>query len=443
MRIALTHAAHRAPLASLGVPTFCLDSEWELLAGQPVADPPAAATSGDMIYVIFTSGSTGVPKGAGVYHGGFANLMHWMNGEFCVTADDRSLIITSHGFDTTQKAMFAPLMVGGELHFSTYEAFDPRHIAAEIERDGISLLISTPSAFYTIVETSDEQLSALSPLREVLLAGEPLDLRRLARWLRHPACRAEVANNYGPTECTDIVGFYRVPKHDPCTGFAPLGRPVYNSKLYVVDRHLALAPVGVIGELCLGGVCVGAGYINDPDLTAKKFLPDPFSSQPGARLYRTGDLCRWLPTGDIEFLGRADSQLKIRGFRIELGDIEAALSEHAAVRDAVVVAREDVLGEKRLVAYVVPADPRPMDETALPATMVEFLKQRLPHYMVPRRWSSCDNCRATRTASSIAGRFPSRRPTAATGRTALRRAPKPSATWPTFGTNCCTAVQSE
>jgi amino acid adenylation domain-containing protein/non-ribosomal peptide synthase protein (TIGR01720 family) len=381
MQAVLTHQEHREQLGDCCQHIVCLDDADFTLAGFAPTNPTPLGSPDNLIYVIFTSGSTGKPKGAAVYHRGFSNLMHWYLGDFAMTAQDRSLLVTSHGFDLTQKNFYAALMVGGQLHLSTSEVYDPAHLLEEIKTSGATLLNCTPSHIYSLVSEADEDgLAALDQLRCVFLGGEPIDVAKLHRWTSRPSFRAEIVNTYGPTECTDVVGFHRLGDPSQYRGRAvPLGRPIDNVEFYILSDSLAPVPLGATGELCLGGVCVGAGYINDPALTQEKFVPHPFSNDPAARLYRTGDLCRYLPDGKVEFVGRKDHQVKIRGFRIELGEIESRLQTHPGVHEAVVLARQDSPEVKRLAAYVVP------QEGASPASaeLAAYLRESLPAHMVP------------------------------------------------------------
>ncbi|HYH46774.1 MAG TPA: amino acid adenylation domain-containing protein, partial [Thermoanaerobaculia bacterium] len=327
------------------------------------------------LYVIYTSGSTGQPKGAVVDHGAFSGLVDWYAGELGLTAADRHLLLSSASFDLTQKNFFAPLLVGAELHLAP-SAYDPAELRTLVERHGITGLNCTPSAFYPLAEEGDP--AALASLRTVVLGGEPIAVGRLERWRRSAACRAAVINSYGPTECTDVVAFHRLASPEGELP-VPLGRPIPGARLWIAgapgsdDCDREPAPIGVAGELWIGGSCVGGGYLGDAARTALQFRPDPYPESPGARVYRTGDLARRLPGGEIEYLGRIDHQVKVRGFRIELGEIEAALRTHPAVREAVVAARGETL-----VAYVVTRDGALAD-----SDLRSFLSARLPEPMLP------------------------------------------------------------
>ncbi len=352
--------------------TLCLDDP------EPAAPVPAPAAvapdAGDLLYVIYTSGSTGRPKGAGVCRGAFLNLLHWYVETFGICADDRFLLVSSFSFDLTQKNLFAPLLAGASLHLPPSGPYDPDFLAAEIGRRGITRLNCTPSAFYPLVERDD--LAALATLRTVFLGGEPIQESRLDRW-RAASAGVEVVNTYGPTECTDVVAFHRLAGASGARP-VPLGRPVRNARLHVLDRLLQPVPLGAVGQIAVGGACVGAGYLRDAVLTAARFVPDTAPEVAGGRLYLTGDRGRFQPAGALEYLGRMDFQVKVRGFRIELGEVEAALSEHPGVAEAAVIARQEAMGA-HLAAYVVAAGAPGL----LPDGLREHLAQRLPEHMIP------------------------------------------------------------
>ena len=337
-------------------PVVVLDGEQQASVVLGAAPQRWEVVPEHLIYVLYTSGSTGVPKGSGVYQRSFVNLLGWFLSEFEIGCGDRSFLVSSFSFDLTQKNLYAALLVGGELHLPPPGPYDPLALARAIERQRITLVNATPSAFYPIVEAGGESaFSALGSLREVFLGGEPIAPRRLAPWLASPACHAEVVNTYGPTECTDISAFFRLdPARIQDEAAVPIGRPITNAGLLVLDRHLERCPAGVPGELNIAGVGVGMGYLGAPAQTAERFVPHPWPEAAGERLYRTGDLVRAQPGGEVVFLGRVDHQVKVRGFRIEPEEIEAVLSRHPGVQAAAVVARQDEAGERRLVAYVVP-----------------------------------------------------------------------------------------
>lgn len=379
--VLLTQRQFVERLGQAGLPIICLDSDCELFASESQENLHGSVGPENLIYVIYTSGSTGIPKGAGVYHHSFMNLMHWFLKEFTFGVSDKVLVVSSPSFDLTQKNFYATLMCGGELHLLPTGPYDPGLIAQLIEQNQVTLLNCTPSAFYPLIEPPARRtFRRVASLRCVFLGGEPISLSRLRPWLEAEGCHCEVANTYGPTECTDISAFYRLNRSNLDTyDFVPTGKPIHNVQLVVVNEDLQLCPIGVAGELCVAGVGVGAGYFNNSELTASRFIANPFSEISGQRLYRTGDLVRYLSDGDIEYLGRVDHQVKIRGFRVELGEIEAQLNGHPLVREAVALAREDTPGEKRLVAYVTARNA----QAPKAAELRERLRAKLPEYMVP------------------------------------------------------------
>ncbi|HEV7518589.1 MAG TPA: amino acid adenylation domain-containing protein, partial [Thermoanaerobaculia bacterium] len=373
--------AARLPAPPADLPVLHLDEDRQGIEVEVGEEAEGDAVQGDLqlAYMIYTSGSTGQPKGALVRQNAFSGLVDWYVDELGMNAADRLLLLSSASFDLTQKNFFAPLLVGGELHLAP-PVYDPAELRKLVERHGITRLNCTPSAFYPLAEEGDP--AALASLCSVVLGGEPIALGRLDRWRRSAPCRAVVINSYGPTECTDVVAFHRLapPNGGATEEGVPLGRPIPGARLWVAGGVAGgePLPIGVSGELWIGGECVGAGYLGDPMRTAQKFLPDPWSETLGARAYRTGDLARRRPGGEIDYLGRIDHQVKVRGFRIELGEIESRLAEHPAVREAAVAVR-GTGPEARLVAYLVPVP----GETPHPTALRAFLLERLPESMVP------------------------------------------------------------
>jgi amino acid adenylation domain-containing protein len=371
--VLLTQGALAGRLAGMDLPLLALDEDAPWWGHQPASDPERAAlTPENLTYVIYTSGSTGRPKGVEMTHRGASNLLHWYLGATRISERDSVLVVTSFSFHLTQRNLLAPLFVGGQLHLAR-EPFEPRRIAAQIVASGITMMNVTPTGFQALVEADGGQ--AIGGLRIVVFGGEPLYPRQLARV---PEPRPVFLNPYGATEATGITThhFARAELASYPTRSMPPGRPIANASIYVLDGAGAPVPVGVTGELYLGGAGVTRGYRRLPGQTAERFLPDPFGRTPGARLYRTGDLGRWLPDGTIEFMGRGDAQVKVRGFRIELGEIEARLAEHPAVHEVVVVARDGEVGDPRLVAYYVGG-------AVGAAALRAHLAERLPEYMIP------------------------------------------------------------
>ena len=306
-------------------------------------------------------------------HRTLSNCLGWMNHNFSFKPDDRVLQSTPISFDMSIVELFIPLISGAQLVMAEPGAHrDVDALCDLVWLRQITVLQVVPSMLAIIVDGS--RLTKLNSLLRVLTAGEALGAELVRRF--HSQSRAELINGYGPTE-TFYSTFWTCRRKD--TGQSiPIGRPVGNSQAYVLDRYLQPTPVGVPGDLCFGGTAVARGYLNRPDLTAKRFVPDSFASDAHARMYRTGDRARFLPDGNLEFLGRVDTQVKLRGFRIELGEIEAALARHPEVREAVVLLREDVPGNQRLVAYVVGRE-----EGLAAADLRAWLKGQLPDYMVP------------------------------------------------------------
>jgi amino acid adenylation domain-containing protein len=359
-----------------------LDGQQSLLDQQSSSNPEFVTSGDHLIYIIFTSGSTGQPKAAGVYHCGFANLMDWFVDEFRITSDDHALLVSSVSFDLTQKNLFATLRTGGTLHLYPPGAYDLSVLSRLIHDQGITLINCTPSAFYPLIEPlTDCAAHAIASLRIAFLGGEPISIPRVRPWFRHADCRAEIANTYGPTECTDICGFYRLHQDNlDQYDFVPLGRPIRNVQMAIVDQRLQLCAIGEAGELCVGGAGVGAGYINDGELTNEKFVANTIPQITSRLLYRTGDQARWHPSGVIEFLGRLDHQIKIRGFRIELPEIERAVETHPSISEAIVVVNRDDQGnDPQLVCcYTV--------HSAAQVCVSELkghLSSRIPSHMVP------------------------------------------------------------
>ncbi|MCK5058674.1 MAG: amino acid adenylation domain-containing protein, partial [Candidatus Aminicenantes bacterium] len=353
-----------------------------IITGQPGENIQPLSQPKDLIYVIFTSGSTGIPKGAGVYQRSFVNLMNWFVTDFALNETDSNLLMTSFSFDLTQKNLYASLILGGTLNLPAINYFDPGEILREIEENNVTWINCTPSMFFQLIEfCKEDELKKLETLRYVYLGGEPISIAMFLKWLDSDYCHGEIVNTYGPTECTDISNSFRVREpHRYLREPVPIGAPIFNVELVVADRNLQLLPVGFAGELLIAGDSVGIGYINDRELTERKFVRCSFEEGKPARIYyRTGDLVKWLPGGATEFIGRMDYQVKIRGFRIEIGEIESRLLDHEEIKEAVVTDRNDESGGKYLCAYFVPTGSLPPTATELR----ENLSRTLPDYMIP------------------------------------------------------------
>ncbi|MDF2974582.1 MAG: Non-ribosomal peptide synthetase [Microvirga sp.] len=355
----------------------------------PDANGPVAYAPQHLAYVIYTSGSTGVPKGAMVEHRGMLNNVWSKIPTLGLTDADVIAQTASQCFDISVWQCLTALLCGGRVQIVPDEVVrDPQRLLEEVESRGITILEIVPSLIAGILEGSVAVMP--SRLRWVMPTGEALSPALCRQWFTsYPTI--PLLNAYGPAECSDDVAMYPIldpPASD--TVHMPIGRPLQNLRLYVLNAAMEPVPVGVSGELCVGGEGVGRGYLNDPVRTAEAFVPDSFGQESGARLYKTGDLARYRTDGNIEFLGRVDHQVKIRGFRIELGEIEARLCEHLAVRDAVVIVREDRPGDKRLVAYVVPLTSRSEEPAVDSEELRLVLKGQLPDYMVPSVFVSLD-----------------------------------------------------
>jgi amino acid adenylation domain-containing protein/non-ribosomal peptide synthase protein (TIGR01720 family) len=370
----------------------------ELLASERHAQDnlPLRCTRDHLAYVIFTSGSTGVPKGAMVEHRGMLNHLCAKVSELRLTQTDTIAQTASQCFDISVWQFLAALLVGGRVEiFDDEAAHDAARLLEEIRGRQITVFETVPTLLRATLDHATANGNAftqpLAALRWMVMTGEALPPDLCRQWLdAYPDI--PLLNAYGPTECSDDVAHcaINVPPSEDVANM-PIGRPVSNTSLYILDSHLRPVPVGVSGELYVGGVGVGRGYLNNPGQTAQSFIPNVFSVDPGARLYKTGDWARFHPDGNIEFLGRIDYQVKIRGFRIELGEIEAALVAHPSVREAVVLAQEDLPGNKRLLAYIVTRDGEPASTSELR----NFIKQRLPEYMVPSVFVTLDRMSLT------------------------------------------------
>jgi amino acid adenylation domain-containing protein len=352
----------------------CLDTDWEEIAQGGEENPISGARAENLAYAIYTSGSTGAPKGVMLTHGGLLNLVFWHQRAFAVTRADRATQVAGLAFDASVWELWPYLSAGASVHFPNEEIrLSPTQLREWLLSESITITFLPTVLAESILSLEWPEESAL---RMMLTGGEkihryPLDSTPLA-----------LVNNYGPTETTVVAtsGVVSPTKARKQTDTTPaIGRPIANTRTYLLDQNLEPVPVGLPGELHIGGDGLARGYLNRPELTAEKFVPDPFSGEPGARLYRTGDLARYLPDGNIEFVGRLDHQVKIRGFRVEPGEVEAVLAQHPAVRETVMVAHENGDGDKRLVAYL----------TAVGASAPSvgelrgYLKEKLPEYMVP------------------------------------------------------------
>jgi len=375
-------AAFRRP----GLRVLCLDSDREIVSGEPEWAPPRLGGPGNALAFLYTSGSTGVPKATVVEERGFLNLCHWFRDVCDLSASTRALLGFAFGFDAAFKNIVVPLLAGGRLVLANPGPFDAVEVWAAIRDEGVTFLNTTPSQMLPVLALAEgDGFASLASLEGLILGGEAAAWSALRPWLASGRCHSTLTNMYGPSECSDTIASYRAAPEEIVAEEAarlPVGRAAANVRLAVMGAGFQPSPVGVAGELCAAGICLARGYFARPELTAERFVPAPG----GERMYRTGDLARWLPDGNLELLGRLDDQVKIRGTRVEPAEVEAALREHPAVHHAVVLARpgrraSDFAGVNvRLVAWIVRAE-----GAAGPAEgeLRHFLRSRLPEVMVP------------------------------------------------------------
>jgi amino acid adenylation domain-containing protein len=387
--VVLIQASLEEHLPAMTVPVLRLDTEVELLSAYPttpLSREELGLSPRHLAYVIYTSGSTGQPKGVMNEHAGVVNRLLWGRETYQLGVGDSVLQKTPFGFDVSVWELLQPLLSGARLVMARPGGhMDPQYLAEIIERERITMTHFVPSMLQVFVE--HVAVERCRSLRRVLCSGEALPYALQTRFFAKLPT-VELHNLYGPTEAAIEVTAWacRAGMHE---GIVPIGHPIANARVYILDEHHQPVPMGVAGELYLGGAGVARGYLHRADLTAERFLDDPFQS--GARVYKTGDLGRWLPDGAIEYLGRNDFQVKIRGFRIELGEIEAKLVEHAAIREAIVLAREDEPGQKRLVAYLtLDGAHSHRHQGEMIAELRGHLRTQLPEYMVPAAFMMLD-----------------------------------------------------
>ncbi|MBT4836723.1 MAG: amino acid adenylation domain-containing protein, partial [Methylococcales bacterium] len=373
----ITHSSLEDKFDNADIKVVCIDKDQAEIEHCSTDNPEITNKPDDMAYVIYTSGTTGRPKGATVRHSGEINLLQWYTSEFNFAEVDKTLLISAFGFDLTQKNLFALLTVGGCVVIPDMSHYDADIIASNIEEHSITLLNCAPSAFYPMVDLANNDKANINSLHHVFLGGEPIQVNQLNQWLSSEACQCQIVNTYGPTECTDIAAFYRLT--DPTEYLSksmPIGQANSNVNLYIVNQQHQLIPEGLVGELCIGGVGVGLGYLNQTELTDEKFITNPFGD---SKIYKTGDLVRYLPDGNIEYIGRIDHQVKLRGLRIELTEIECVLNQQSAVKECLVLVKNDVL-----VAYILTN--KELDNHHLKSV----LGHELPEYMIPQSLVTMD-----------------------------------------------------
>jgi amino acid adenylation domain-containing protein len=401
--VLITQKSLAASLPAQPAQVVQIDEEWSRIANQNDRNPAPTATPENLAYVIYTSGSTGLPKGVSVTHKSVTHLFAATREQLGFRAGDVWTTVHSSAFDFSVWEIWGALLLGGQLVIVPLEVTQsPAALTELLRKEGVTILNQTPSALRQLLD-SHANIQGLNlrlrlRLRTIVCGGDALD-RELAETVG--TIGIPVWNFYGPTESTVWATSTRIEVAQTSGGdSAPaiqspretqtevcatsIGRPISGLEIFVLDENSQPVPVGVPGEICIGGAGLARGYLHRPALTAERFVPSPFPRSRGERLYRTGDLGRHLRSGKLEFLGRLDNQVKLRGFRIELGEIEAVLSQHPQVEQAVVIIREDQPGDKRLVAYVVPAGAEPDDEvTQLPSSLRRSLAAKLPEYMMP------------------------------------------------------------
>lgn len=374
--LTLTHRATAGRMAPFARQTriLCLDTDAAAIASEPATNPGVGTGAQDLVYVMYTSGSTGIPKGVLVGHRAVVRLVR--DTDYCRFGPDEVFLhLSPLAFDASTFEIWGALLNGGRLALMPPGSFALDTLGATIRRHGVTTLWLTAGLFHLVVE---QRVEILGQLRQLVAGGDvlsPTHVGRVLEVLDHGV----LINGYGPTESTTFACCYRMAKGYRPGDRIPIGRPIAHTSVHVLDDLRQPVPAGTPGELYIGGDGLAQGYLNDPGLTRAKFIPDPFRTDSGARLYRTGDRVRYLPDGNLEFLGRFDDQLKVSGHRIEPGEIEAILRQHAAVRQAVVIARTQSHGEKQLVAYVAGVTPGGISA----AELRQYLGNRLPPYMLP------------------------------------------------------------
>jgi len=376
IRVILTQQQFQTLDLGQGSHVVAVDGQWEHIhSASPASNPDVSIQPCHAAYILFTSGSTGLPKGVVVEHGAILNSFLWLQETFVLSPQDRVLQKTTFTFDVSLWDLLWPLTAGAQVILaSPGKHIDMDYLVETIQVHQITVINFVPSVLDLFL--AHPRVSQCTSLRQVLAAGEALSYPLQTRFFE--LLKADLHNLYGPTEAAIQVTWWPCRKDGPYP-FVPIGKPIANTQAYILDNSLQPVPVGVPGELYIGGVQLARGYLARPDLTAERFIANPFSSQPGARLYKTGDVCRWMEDGNIEYLGRADDQVKIRGFRIELGEIENALRSHPDVAQAAVKVQETQPGQKILAGYYVCKQSHAVSVDDI----MTHLRQRLPDYMVP------------------------------------------------------------
>ncbi len=358
----------------------CLDSNWSDISQESEENLVNEVKPENLAYVIHTSGSTGLPKGVAMTQIALCNLILWQLENTKVLAEGKTLQFSPISFDVSFQEMFSTWCSGGTLVLIAEELRrDPLALIKLLNKQAVERLFLPFVALQQLAEVAVTAKLFPKHLREVITAGEQLQITPAIKEFFTQVSNCTLHNHYGPSESHVVTTFTLDGSVENWPALPSIGRPIANTQIYILDSRMQPVPIGVSGELYIGGDCLARGYLNRDDLTAARFIRDPFSNDPNARLYKTGDLCRYLSDGNIEYLGRIDNQVKVRGFRIELGEIEALLSQHPAIAQTTIIVREDIPGDKRLVAYFVPnQEPAPTS-----SELRHFLQQKLPDYMLP------------------------------------------------------------
>jgi amino acid adenylation domain-containing protein len=378
--VVLTTSPLAERLSNSPARVVCVDEERQAILDESEKRSPVAVVPDNLAYVTYTSGSTGRPKGIAMPQRSARNLLAWQIAETDLPEGARTLQFSSLSFDVSFQDIFSTWGMGGTVVMVNEETRqDVYGLPRILQRDAIHRLFVPAAALQQLAEGFCRLQPPSAALLRVSATAEQLRITRsiAAMFDRLPAC--SLHNEYGPSEAHVVTALALAKSTADWPELPSIGRPILNTQIYILDRRLEPVPLGIPGELYIGGAGLARCYLNRPGLVAEKFIPDPFGGEEGARLYRTGDLARRLPGGEIEFLGRLDFQVKIRGFRIEPGEVEAALSAHPSIKEAVALAREDAHGDKRLVAYLV-SEP---DRVPSAGELRSFLQERLPEYLIP------------------------------------------------------------
>ena len=397
----LTQEKLQPHLSHLGTDYVQLDADWSVISQELESNPVSGVHPDSLAYVMYTSGSTGQPKGTSIPHRSVVRLVHHTN-YVHLGPEEVFLQFAPLAFDASTFEVWGSLLNGAKLVIFPPHRPSLEELGEVIENQEISTLWLTAGLFHQMVEHQGERLSGVA---QVLAGGDVLSPSHVNRFLKQPG-KGRLINGYGPTENTTFTCCHSMERGSEIGSAVPIGRPIANTQVFLLSEDFEPVPVGVAGELYIGGDGLARDYLNRPDLTAEKFLPHPFSDEPGERVYRTGDRACYCPDGTFEFLGRQDHQVKLRGFRIELGEIELVLAKHPAVKEVVAVCREDVPGDKRLVAYIIGS----LSENSLIPQLRHTLKTQLPEYMIPTTFVVFrDNAAYTKWQGGPTSFAPSRR----------------------------------